>query len=341
MSLPLIRVATIGTWGHFSHVLREIAPMPQVRFVAHARSLSDDSPDQIHKITGQNTVPWFDDYQQMLRAVRPDVAIISTRLDRIAPIAIDAAEAGCHLICEKPLALDLSHLDRLRAACIARKRHCICMLGNSRNPAMLAAAQLIRDGRIGDVVLVNARKSYKWGTRPEWFGRREIYGDTIGWVAIHALDMIHSLAAQDFTSVAAMQSNRVHRDRPDCQDNGVILFTLSGGGHASVSFDYLRPEGANTHGDTWIRVVGSRGIIEASLDDNWCRLTADGATNTPVPLPAEGPYYAKFIEELSQNLPYPPPETQRNFMLAHVSLCASESANRKSVIVIPENQQPR
>jgi predicted dehydrogenase len=338
MSTPPIRVATIGTWGHFIHVLREIAPMPQLRFVAHARSTSDDSPDQIHKVIGDNAAPWFDDYQQMLRDVQPDVAIISTRLDRIAPIAIEAAEAGCHLICEKPLAIDRGNLTRLHTLCIARKRQCICMLGNARNPAMLAAAELIRAGRIGDVVLVNARKSYKWGTRPEWFGHRENYGDTIGWVAIHALDMIHSLTGQDFISVAAMQSNRVHRDRPDCQDNGVILFGLSGGGHASVSFDYLRPEGANTHGDTWIRVVGSRGVIEANLDDIWCRLTADGSTNTPVPLPAEGPYYRSFIEGVSQDVPYPPPETQRTFMLAHVSLCASESANRKSVIVIPENQ---
>jgi predicted dehydrogenase len=330
-----IRIATIGTWGHFGQVLRELAPMPQACLVAHARSLAEDSPADIQKITGDDKVPWFEDYHQMLREVRPDVVIISTRIDRIAPVAIDAAQAGCHLICEKPLAIHRAELARLHAICTARKLQCICMLGNARHPAMLAAAELLRSGKVGDVTLVNARKSYKWGSRPEWFGHREFYGDSIGWLGIHGLDMIDALTGQDFISVAAMQSNTVHRDRPDCQDNGVILLGLSGGGHASVSFDFLRPQAAITHGDTWIRVVGSLGIIEANLDHNWCRLTAEGSPDLLVPLPPEGPYYRLFLEGLSQDLPYPPLEMRRTFMLANAVLFARKSANTKSVINIP------
>ena len=34
----------------------------------------------------------------------------------------------------------------------------------------------VRAGQIGQVVLANARKSYKWGTRPQWFGERGRYG---------------------------------------------------------------------------------------------------------------------------------------------------------------------
>ena len=40
------------------------------------------------------------------------------------------------------------------------------MLGNGCKPVMLAAAGAIQAGDIGDVVLLNARKSYKWGMRP-------------------------------------------------------------------------------------------------------------------------------------------------------------------------------
>ena len=96
MSASAIRIATIGTWGHIGQPLGELGPLPDVRFVAHARALPDDDPSLIRRITRDESVPWHDDYRRMLREVRPDLAIISTRLDRINPIASEAAEAGCH-----------------------------------------------------------------------------------------------------------------------------------------------------------------------------------------------------------------------------------------------------
>jgi predicted dehydrogenase len=328
------RIATIGTWGHCVHVLAELATVPQACLAAHARSLPEDQPDHIRQITKKELAPWYDDYHQMLREVRPDVVIISTRIDRINPIAIDAAEAGCHLICEKPLAITLESLRQLYAACTANKRQCIAMLGNGQNPAVLAASQLIQSGQLGEVVLANARKSYKWGTRPEWFGDRKLYGDTIGWIGIHSLDTIHALTGQDFISVAAMESNLVHHERPDCQDNGVLILGLSGGGHASVSFDYLRPAAASTHGDSWVRIVGSRGVVEASLDHGWCRFVSSDSAEREMPLPAAGSYYRAFLEGISGGV-YPPAEMRRAFMLTRVCLCARMAAEKKSVEQIP------
>jgi predicted dehydrogenase len=331
-SIP-IRIATIGTWGHLGDPLTEIAGMTDAKVVAHARAIPDEDVAYVRKMTRDQTLPWFDDYHQMLGDVKPDVVIVSTRIDRINAIACDVAEAGCHLICEKPLAITQENLHRLAEIVRAKNVQCAAMLGNGRHPVMHAAAGLIQSGQIGEVVLLNARKSYKWGNRPEWFGDRHIYGGTIPWVAIHALEMIHDLSGQDFLSVAAMQSNRVHPDRPGCEDNGAIIFSLSGGGHASVSFDILRPSAAATHGDDWVRVVGSAGVIEASLDRGWCKLTTQDTAEQEAPLPARGAYYAPFLRSLASGQPLP--ETRRAFMLTHVALCARDSADRATVESIP------
>jgi predicted dehydrogenase len=334
MSASNIRIATIGTWGHYGEVLSEMATMPQCQVVAHARAMPDDDPAVFSSYTNGKP-PWFDDYHQMLREVRPDVVVIATRIDRINPIAIDAASAGCHLICEKPLAIEHADLRKLHEVVTGNKRRCIAMLGNGRHPVMQAAAGVLRSGQAGEVVLMNARKSYKWGSRPDWFGQRKCYGGTIGWVAIHALEMLHVLGNQSFTTVSAMQSNRAHPDRPDCQDNGTIMLGLSGGGSASVSFDYLRPRAASTHGDDWVRIVGTRGVIEASLDRNTCRFVSDELAEHDIPLPARGGYYAPFLQSLAADVPYPPAEMQRAFMLTHVSLCARDAAETGSVKAIP------
>ena len=213
VSSPL-RIATIGTWGHLGEPLNEIAQMTDATVVAHARAVADEDVPYVRKMTGGDERPWYDDYHHMLREVKPDVVIVSTRIDRINAIACDVAEARCHLICEKPLAIDHANLKRLHAIVMANKLQCAAMLGNARHPVMQAASGLIQAGKIGDVVLLNARKSYKWGNRPEWFGNRNSYGGTIPWVAIHSLEMIHHLSGREFVSVAAMQSNAAHADRP-------------------------------------------------------------------------------------------------------------------------------
>ena len=112
-SSPL-KIATIGAWGHLGDPLAEIAGMTDAKVVAHARAMPDDDIAYVRKVTGDDSLPWFDDYHQMLQDVKPDVAIVSTRIDRINTIACDAATAGCHLICEKPLAID--HTNSAAAA---------------------------------------------------------------------------------------------------------------------------------------------------------------------------------------------------------------------------------
>lgn len=329
-----IRVATIGTWGHLGDPLGSIAAMPDARIVAHARAIEDDDIAFVRRVSGNDSLPWYDDYQQMLREIRPDVVIVSTRLDRVNPIAVDAANAGCHLICEKPLAISHADLRRLFEATRANKVQCVAMLGNGRYPVMQAAAGVLASGQAGEVVLMNTRKSYRWGERPEWFGRRDLYGSTLTWIGIHGLEMIHLLSKQDFVSVSAMHSNCVHADRPQCEDNGVILLELSGGGHASVSFDYLRPPGAATHGDDWMRIVCSRGVIEASFERGWCRFISEKAPECDIPLPPRGLFYEPFLRGLASSGGHPMAETTRSFMLTHTALVARDAADRKTVEMI-------
>jgi predicted dehydrogenase len=329
--MSILRVATIGTWGHLGDPLTEISSMPDAQIVAHARAVETEDIAHVRKMARKDSLPVFDDYQQMLREVRPDVVIVSTRIDRLNSIAIEVANAGGHIICEKPLAMTHADLVKLHAVTQAKKVQCISMLGNGRQPAMRAAMAAIEAGTIGDVALINTRKSYKWGERPDWFGDRKCYGGSIGWIAIHALEMIHLLSRQDFVSVAAMQSNRAHPDRPGCEDNGLLLFELSGGGHASVSFDLLRPHAAATHGDDWVRIVGSHGVIEASHDRGWCKLVTDESPEVDLPLPPRGTFYAPFLRGIASAGGSPMPEMTRAFKLAHVALVARDAADTRSV----------
>ena len=65
-------------------------------------------------------LPEFGDYDEALRATRPDVVSINTYPDTHAPYARAALEAGCHVFCEKPLAKTVAEAQALVDAARAR-----------------------------------------------------------------------------------------------------------------------------------------------------------------------------------------------------------------------------
>ena len=328
-----LRVVSIGGYGHSPMVFDEMLSMPEVRFVAFAPALQGENLDIVtaHPICGEAKL--FEDYRKMLSDVECEVAVVATRLDRIPHVAIHAANSGCHLICEKPLATTHEGLEALHSAVSANDVRIIAMLTARSHPAFAAAQALYARGDIGQAVVINVRKSYKWGVRPSWFGDRQQYGGTIGWVGIHALDFINSITQAEFKSVAAMQSTFAHKDFPGCQDNCVLILELDTGARATVSIDYLRPDAAASHGDDWIRIVGTAGSIEVSGKDNTCSVLAKGAEPVMVGLVEPPKTFASFLQSLTGRAEQ---QTQfaNAFMLTHACLCARDAAETNSVVEI-------
>jgi predicted dehydrogenase len=83
----------------------------------------DMSPEAIATTLAECDVPKsivFSDAKQMLQAVRPDAAVISTTAPSHCELVCTAAEAGVlNILCEKPMASSLQECDRMIAACSA------------------------------------------------------------------------------------------------------------------------------------------------------------------------------------------------------------------------------
>ena len=263
----------------------------------------------------------------MLKELDPDVAIISTRLDIIPGVIIAAANAGCHIIGEKPLALDLDTLASVRQAIESNGVRLTAMLSMRSEPQFIAAKNLYDSGVIGEAVLVNGRKSYKWGSRAEWMGERDKYGGTIPWVGIHAVDFTNFITGLRFSKVAAMKGNFSHHQRPACDDNCTLILELSNGGHATVSVDLYRPGSAGTWGDDWVRVVGTKGIIEARGSDLTCTLLVDSEQPVSVELPEKSKMFREFLLAVAGNDSMAIPQ-EASFMLTKICLLRQESAEK-------------
>jgi predicted dehydrogenase len=329
-----LKIVNIGGFGHSDAVFRDLAGMQEVELIGLAPAYQGEDISKFMKLEPGVGKKVYDDYKQMLKELKPDVAIVSTRLDLIGPLVMDAADAGCHVIAEKPLALDMATLEKVRKKVEKKKINLTAMLTMRSDPQFVAARQVYDSGAIGEAVLINSRKSYKWGVRPDWFGEKDKYGGTIGWVGIHAFDYINFITGLSFTKVAAMQSNLAHSDRPGCEDNCALMTELSNGAHATISVDYCRPENASTHGDDWIRIVGTKGVLEASGSKKECSVISKEKGIFQQALPeGKDKIFSKFLLNIIADKSNDE-IAKISFMLTKVCLIAREASIKNKVLNI-------
>ncbi|MDY3559249.1 Gfo/Idh/MocA family oxidoreductase [Gemmata sp. JC673] len=110
--MPPLRVALIGCGKVAGIHAAALKTIPEAEFVAAC----DVSPDRAGAFAEKYGVRPFTDLGSMLRDARPDAVIIGTPHPLHAETAIRAAEAGAHVLVEKPLAASLADCDAMLAA---------------------------------------------------------------------------------------------------------------------------------------------------------------------------------------------------------------------------------
>jgi predicted dehydrogenase len=144
------------------------------------------------------------------------------------PIAVAAAQAGKHIVCEKPIANDAREARQmLEAAQAAGVKHMVAF-NYRRVPAIMLAKQLIRDGRIGQIRHFNAVYYQDWLVDPDypfvWRHDAEMGGSGAhGDLNAHTVDLARYLLGE-IDAVCAAQKIFV-KERPLPSGRGVGTVT--------------------------------------------------------------------------------------------------------------------
>jgi len=163
------------------------------------------------------------------------------------------------------------------------------------DPPYLAMRRLVQAGEIGEVLQMDAQKSYQLGPRPEWQKHAATYGSTILWIAIHGIDLMLWISGRRFTEVASLQSRVGFPEIGDMQDVTASIFHLDNGGTATLRMDYLRPESAGAHGDDRLRIAGTLGVVEYQESTGVTLLKRAAAPRTITSLPPKGSVFLDFL----------------------------------------------
>jgi len=158
------------------------------------------------------------DWRKLVSRPDIDVVDIGTPNNVHAEMAIAAARAGKHVICEKPLGMDLAEARRMLAEVRkARVRHMVWH-NYRRIPAMQLARRIVQEGRLGRIYHVRAVYLQSWIMDPNfplvWRLRKEISGSgTHGDINAHIIDGTRFITGAEPAEVCAHMETFI-KERP-------------------------------------------------------------------------------------------------------------------------------
>ena len=182
------------------------------------------------------------DWRRVVEDPEIDVIDIATPNNLHAEIAIAAAAAGKHILCEKPLARTGDEARTMYEAVKDTDLVHMVAFNYRRTPAVALAHKYIEEGAIGRILNFRGTYLQDWSADPDsplsWRFQKEIAGSgALGDIGTHVIDMARYLVG-DIASVNSMLSTYIP-DRP-VQDGGAdALGTTrgSGGPRAAVDVD--------------------------------------------------------------------------------------------------------
>lgn len=140
-------VAVIGAGAAVFHRHREALKLPECKLVA----ISD-----INSVVGQQRAAelgcqYYTDYHQLLAEIHPDITVVMTPHPFHAQIAIDALQAGSHVLVEKPIAVQVTEADAMIEAAHQTGKLLGVVLQHRFRPVVCAARNILQAGQLGKI----------------------------------------------------------------------------------------------------------------------------------------------------------------------------------------------
>lgn len=186
MSRVRIGVIGIGAQGRGVHVKRCMAT-PDIELIA----ICDTQPAKLEAVKAEYDIPVATtNYYELLSMSEIDAVIVALPNYLHAPVAIDALDAGKHVLVEKPMAIDAEAAQAMLSARDRAGRILMVGQNNRFRPEAIAMKKMISSGKCGQVY--NGEASWwrrRCGQRGWFIDKQRSGGGALVDIGVHALDL--------------------------------------------------------------------------------------------------------------------------------------------------------
>ncbi len=220
------RVGIIGCGNIFPMHSISIIQQPNAKLVA----VCDTKEDRAKAKAKEYDCSYYLDYKKMIDEANLDVVHICTPHYLHAEQAIYAANAGLHILTEKPMSITASDAHDMIAAADKNDVTLGVIFQNRYNPGSVLIKEVLDSGQLGKII--SCKLSVTWKRTDEYYSKSdwkgtwdEEGGGVIIDQAIHTLDLARWFIDSNIESVSASIHNRTHSNI-DVEDvaEGIIKF---------------------------------------------------------------------------------------------------------------------
>jgi UDP-N-acetylglucosamine 3-dehydrogenase len=249
---------------------------------ANLLAVSDLMKGTLAEVSKEYNTVGFVDYDNLLKMPEIEAVSVCVPTTYHYEVVMTAIEQGKHVLVEKPIAFTLKEAKEMVMA--ARKKGVKLGTGHVErfNPAVLEAKKLMRDGLIGEVVSVSAKRV---GPFPP---RIKDVGVTID-LAIHEVDVMAYLLDSPVSKIYAHVGSRL--EKCEYEDHAEIMMEFYNGAVGMLEVNWLTP-----YKKRQLEVTGVDGIISLDYIDQTVEVYGKNAMKVKVP------HHEPLMEELNSFL---------------------------------------
>jgi UDP-N-acetyl-2-amino-2-deoxyglucuronate dehydrogenase len=236
MSAKVFRIAFSGCGRISKNHFDAIAKIDGLKLAA----VCDADPARAAAAGAERKVPHFTSYERMLAETETELVTIATPSGLHPAQGILAAQAGRHVVMEKPMAISLTGADQLVQACDKAGVHLFVVKQNRLNPPVQLLKRAVDRGRFGRIFLasctVHWARPQEYYDQASWRGTWEFDGGAFMNQASHYVDLIQWLMGP-VESVMAKTATLARRI--ETEDSGVAILKFRSGALGTIEVTML------------------------------------------------------------------------------------------------------
>ena len=225
-------------------------------------SVMDLDPNRAREVAQKFGVPHHCTNETDLLARDLDAVYIATPQNVHCRQTVQAALAGKHVLCEKPIAITPEEVDQMEAACAkagVKFMLAWCMRQNVYNKQM---RELVQAGALGQMVMGRAQLTCWYPPIPgAWRQDAAIsHGGALIDMGTHCLDLLEWILDSDIIEVTGFQDLLVQKYPTKIEDSSTIVVRFRNGAHGIVDNYFNVPDAAAQNA---LELFGTKGSIIA------------------------------------------------------------------------------
>lgn len=240
--------------GHAHSYLSSLLALPNVEIVG----IADEESGRVEAVASKHGIPYFADYRELLKTDAEAVVICSENVNH-AQHVIDSAQAGKHVMCEKPLGISVAEMERMIAVCETNGVQLMTAFPCRYLASVANAKKAVENGEIGEIVAIKGTNRGSmpggWFTEPSLSGGGALLDHTV-----HVMDLMNWFIGSKVTDVYAYSATLFHEGLK-VDDAGMIHVKFANGSFGVLDTSWSRPKSFPTWGDVTMEIIGTKGQL--------------------------------------------------------------------------------